>query len=58
MRLLERVRIVGEYYNGKEGILTGLNNTTASVVIRHEIDGKLHGYVRVEVSILDLETIL
>ncbi len=58
MRLLERVKIIGEFYNGKEGILTGINNGTASVVIRHELEGELHGYIRVEVSVLDLETIL
>ena len=58
MRLLERVRIVGEYYNGREGLLIGINNNTASVVIRHEVDGQLYGYIRVEVNVLDLEQIL
>ena len=48
----------GEEYNGKEGILIGLNNNTAAVVMRYEVDNKLYGYIRVEVSVLDLEEIL
>ena len=58
MKKLDRVKITGEEYNGKEGILTGLNNNTAAVVIRYEVDNKLYGYIRVEVSVLDLEQIL
>ena len=58
MKILDRVKIVGEEYNGKEGILTGLNNNIASVVMRYEVDNKLYGYIRVEVSVLDLEQIL
>ena len=41
MKILDRVKIVGENYNGKEGILTGLNNNIASVVIRYKVDNKL-----------------
>lgn len=58
MHILDQVKIVGEKYNGKEGVLTGINNNTASVVIRHEIEGKLHGYIRVEVNVNDIEPIL
>lgn len=58
MKILDRVKIVGEKYNGKEGILTSINNHMASVVIRYEVDNKLYGYIRVEVSVLDLEQIL
>lgn len=58
MKILDRVKIVGENYNGKEGILTSINNNTASVVMRYEVDNKLYGYIRVEVSVLDLEEIL
>lgn len=58
MKILDRVKIVGENYNGKEGILTSINNNTASVVMRYEVNNKLYGYIRVEVSVLDLEEIL
>ena len=58
MKILDRVKIVGEIYNGKEGILTDINNNIASVVIRYEVDNKLYGYIRVEVNVLDLEEIL
>ena len=58
MKILDRVKIVGESYNGKEGILTSINNNTASVVMRYEVDNKLYGYIRVEVSVLNLEEIL
>ena len=58
MKILDRVKIVGENYNGKEGVLTSINNNTASVVMRYEVDNKLYGYIRVEVSVLDLEEIL
>ena len=58
MKILDRVKIVGENYNGKEGILTGINNNIASVVMRYEVDNKLYGYIRVEVNVLDLEEIL
>ena len=58
MHILDQVKIVGEKYNGKEGVLTGINNNTASVVIRHEIEGKLHGYIRAEVNVNDIEPIL
>lgn len=58
MKILDRVKITGEEYNGKEGILTGISNHTASVVMRYEVDNKLYGYIRVEVSVLDLEEIL
>lgn len=58
MKILDRVKIVGENYNGKEGILTSINNNTASVVMRYEVDNKLYGYIRVEVNVLDLEEIL
>ena len=58
MKILDRVKIVGENYNGKEGILTSINNNTASVVMRYEVDNKLYGYIRVEVSVLNLEEIL
>lgn len=58
MKILDRVKITGEMYNGKEGILTGISNHIASVVIRYEVDDKLYGYIRTEVNILDLETIL
>ena len=58
MHILDQVKIVGERYNEKEGVLTGINNNTASVVIRHEIEGKLHGYIRVEVNVNDIEPIL
>ena len=54
MKILAKVKIIGEEYNGKEGILTGLNNNTASVVMRYEVDSKLYGYIRVEVNINDL----
>lgn len=54
MKILDKVKIIGEEYNGKEGILTGLNNNTASVVMRYEVDSKLYGYIRVEVNINDL----
>ena len=54
MKILDRVKIVGEKYNGKEGVLTGLNNNMASVVMRYEVDGELYGYIRVEVNINDL----
>ena len=40
MKILDRVKIVGEYYNGKEGVLTGINNNIASVVMRYEVDNK------------------
>ena len=58
MKILDRVKIVGEIYNGKQGILTDINNNIASVVIRYEVDNKLYGYIRVEVNVLDLEEIL
>ena len=58
MKILDRVKIVGENYNRKEGILTSINNNTASVVMRYEVDNKLYGYIRVEVNVLDLEEIL
>ena len=58
MKILDRVKIIGENYNGKEGILISINNHTASVVMRYEVDNKLYGYIRVEVSVLDLEEIL
>lgn len=58
MKILDRVKIVGENYNGKEGILTSINNNTASVVMKYEVDNKLYGYIRVEVNVLDLEEIL
>ena len=58
MRILDRVKLVGERYNGKEGVLTGINNNTASVVIRYEVEEQLYGYIRVEVNVLDLEPIL
>lgn len=58
MHILDQVRLVGERYNGKEGVLTGINNNTASVVIRHEIEGELYGYIRIEVSLNDIEPIL
>ena len=58
MHILDKVKIVGEYYNGKEGVLTGINNNTASVVMRYEVDNKLYGYIRVEVNINELEVIL
>ncbi len=58
MRILDRVKLVGERYNGKEGVLTGINNNTASVVIRYEVEEQLYGYIRVEVNVLDLKTIL
>ena len=54
MHILDKVKIVGEYYNGKEGILTSIIGNTASVVIRYEVDGELYGYIRVEVNINDL----
>lgn len=54
MKILDKVKIIGEEYNGKEGILTGLNNNTAFVVMRYEVDSKLYGYIRVEVNINDL----
>lgn len=58
MKILDRVKIVGENYNGKEGVLIGINNNTAFVVIRYEVDDKLYGYIRVKVNVLDLEQIL
>lgn len=58
MKILDRVKIIGENYNGKEGVLTSINNNTASVVMRYEVDNKLYGYIRVEVNVLDLEEIL
>ena len=58
MKILDRVKIIGEEYNGKEGVLTGINNNMVSVVMRYEVDNKLYGYIRVEVSVLDLEEIL
>ena len=58
MKILDRVKITGEIYNGKEGILTGISNHAASVVIRYEVDNNLYGYIRVEVNVLDLEEIL
>lgn len=58
MKILDRVKIVGEIYNGEEGVLTGINNNIASVVMRYEVDNKLYGYIRVEVNVLDLEEIL
>ena len=58
MKILDRVKVVGENYNEKEGILTSINNNTASVVMRYEVDNKLYGYIRVEVNVLDLEQIL
>ena len=58
MHILDQVKLVGERYNGKEGILTGINNNIASVVIRHEIEGELYGYIRIEVSLNDIEPIL
>lgn len=54
MKILDKVKIIGEEYNGKEGVLTGLNNNMASVVMRYEVDGELYGYIRVEVNINDL----
>ncbi len=58
MHILDQVKLVGEKYNGKEGVLTGINNNIASVVIRHEIEGKLQGFIRVEVDVNDIEPIL
>lgn len=58
MHILDQVRLTGDKYNGKEGVLTGINNRIVSVVIRHEIEGKLHGYIRIEVDINDIEQIL
>jgi hypothetical protein len=58
MHILDQVKLVGDKYNGKEGVLTGINNRTASVVIRHEIEGKLYGYIRIEVDVNDIEPIL
>lgn len=58
MHILDQVKLVGERHYGKEGILTGINNRLASVVIRHEIDGKLHGYIRIEVDVNDIEPII
>lgn len=58
MHILDQVKLVGDRYYGKEGILTGINNRTASVVIRYEVEGKLHGYIRIEVDVNDIEPIL
>lgn len=58
MHILDQVKLVGDRYYGKEGILTGINNRIASVVIKHEIEGKLHGYIRIEVDINDIEPVL
>ena len=58
MHILDQVKLVGERHNGEEGVLTGINNNIASVVIRHEIEGELHGYIRIEVSLNDIEPIL
>lgn len=58
MHILDQVKLVGDRYYGKEGILTGINNRTASVVIRYEVEGKLYGYIRIEVDINDIEPIL
>jgi hypothetical protein len=58
MHILDQVKLVGDRYNGKEGILTGINNNKASVVIRHEVQGKLQGYIRIEVDLFDIESVL
>ena len=58
MYILDQVKLVGNRYYGKEDVLTGINNRIASVVIRHEIEGRLHGYIRIEVDINDIEPIL
>ena len=58
MHILDQVKLVGDRYYGKEGVLTGINNRTASVVIRYEVEEKLHGYIRIEVDINDIEPIL
>ena len=42
MYILDQVKLVGNRYYGKEDVLTGINNRIASVVIRHEIVGRLH----------------
>ena len=58
MHILDKVKIIGNYHNGKEGILTSITGNTASVVIKYEVDDKLYGYIRVEVNIDELEVIL
>lgn len=58
MRITEKVKIINGYYKDKEGILTGINNNAASVVIRYEVDDVLYGYIRVVVDIFDLEMVL
>lgn len=58
MNILDRVKLTGESHNGEEGILISINNNTAYVVLKHKIDDKLQGYIRVEVNVLDLEQIL
>lgn len=58
MRITEKVKIINGYYKDKEGILTGINNNTASVVIRYEVDDVLYGYIRVVVDVFDLEMVL
>lgn len=58
MHILDQVKLVGNRYYGKEGVLTGINNRIASVVIRYEIEGKLHGYIRIEVDVNDIEPVL
>lgn len=57
MRILDQVKLVGDRYYGKEGILTGIDNRTASVVIRYEIEGRLQNYIRVVVPLEDLEPV-
>jgi hypothetical protein len=58
MRITEKVKIINGYYKDKEGILTGINNNAASVVIRYEVDDVLYGYIRVVVDVFDLEMVL
>ena len=55
MNILDKVKIVNGFHNGKEGILTGINNNTASVVFKYEVNDTLYGYVRIETHIGNLE---
>ena len=55
MNILDKVKIVNGFHTGKEGILTGINNNTASVVFKYEVNDTLYGYVRIETHIDNLE---
>lgn len=58
MHLLDKVKISGDRYDGKEGTLISINNNMAYVVLRYEVGDKLYGYIRVAVNINDIEPIL